>query len=438
MLDVLAGFNNAQLSSIKAGLFVARHMKPLRILMVSQYWNPEPSFMALPFARELIKRGHTIEVLTGFPCYPGGKIYPGYRQKPFSREVIEGIRVNRVWLYPSHDTSARRRIMYYLTFAFSAVCWGPWITKRADVSYVDQRPPPAALPARWISLLKRTPVDYDIQDLWPDFVTQTGMMPKRLEGMLNRYCNWVHKKMDRLIALSPGFKRTLIDRGVKESKIDVIFNWCDEAALKPVPANKDVKKELGLEGAFVVLFAGTMGIFQKIDSAVEAAKILQSDCNNIHFVFVGGGVEAARIEASAREIPNVHFLPRRPTEEMPKLLAAADALLVHLQDDPIFEITVPSKTQAYLYSGRPIVMGIRGDAADIVREAQAGVLCEPENPQSMADAVKRLAEMSPEDREQLGKNGHAFYEMKMSVRVGVDLFDASFRRAVEDRARPKR
>ena len=402
----------------------------MRILMVSQFWTPEPFLKALPFARELIRRGHEVEVLTGIPNYPGGAVYPGYKLTPFSREMIEGVRVNRVWLYPSHDGSGRRRILNYLSFAASAMILGPWVTRRPDVIYVYHPPATAALPAKWLSFLKRAPIVYDIQDLWPDSVVGTGMMPRSLRGMLERYCRWIYRKMDHLVVLSPGFRRTLAARGVNEEKIDVIENWCDEEALRPVPRDPELATELGLEDGFTVLFAGTMGVYQGLDAVLDAAELLYAAGDRVRFVFVGGGIERDRLIARASEIPTVQFLDRRPTEEMPALIAVADALLVHLKNEPLFDITIPSKTQAYLYAGRPIVMAVRGDAADIVREAEAGVLCEPEDPASIADGIRRLVQLSSAERERLGQNGAAYYFREMSLKRGANKFEAVFNRAV--------
>jgi glycosyltransferase involved in cell wall biosynthesis len=239
--------------------------------------------------------------------------------------------------------------------------------------------------------------------------------------------------MDRLVVLSPGFRRTLAGRGVNAEKIDVIENWCDEQALKPVPRDPELVRELGLDDAFTVVFAGTMGIYQGLDSVIEAALLLHEAGDRIRFVFVGGGIERERLKERARDIPTVQFLERRPPEQMPDIIAAADALLVHLKDDALFEITIPSKTQAYLYAGRPIVMAVRGDTADVVRAADAGVLCEPENPGSIADAIRRLARMPAAERERLGRNGAEYYAREMSLERGVDKFEAVFTLALSSR-----
>ena len=397
----------------------------MRILLLSQFWTPEPILKGIPFAKELVRRGHEVEVLTGFPNYPGGKIYPGYRLALFRRETLDGIRVNRVWLYPSHDTSGKRRVLNYLSFALSACLIAPFVTRRADVIYVYHPPATVGLPARWLSALKKAPVVYDVQDLWPDTVAASGMLPARLAQGLARYCDWVYRKVDRIAALSPGFKRTLVERGIDPEKIDVIPNWCDEDALRP-------PEEVPTDGPFTVLFAGTMGYAQALDPVLDAAALLHGRNVDVRFRFVGGGMERDRLAARAESIPNVEFLPRRPMDEMPALVASADALLVHLRDDPLFAITVPSKIQSYLYAGKPILMGVRGDAADIVGKAEAGVLFEPEDAESLAAAVASLMAMAPEARQAMGMRGATYYAERLALVHGATSFEKAFERAIED------
>ncbi len=162
-------------------------------MILSQFFAPEPNFKGLPFARELVRRGHEVEVLTGFPNYPGGRLYPGYRVRPWRREIIGGIAVNRVPLYPSHDRSAVRRAANYASFALSASVLGPWLVKKPDVVYVYHPPATVGLPAMALRALCRCPLVYDVQDLWPDTVASSRMMGnRRLISALDRCCRLVY------------------------------------------------------------------------------------------------------------------------------------------------------------------------------------------------------------------------------------------------------
>jgi lipopolysaccharide/colanic/teichoic acid biosynthesis glycosyltransferase/glycosyltransferase involved in cell wall biosynthesis len=403
----------------------------MKILILTQWFEPEPTFKGLLFARELVARGHEVEVLTGFPNYPGGKVYPGYRIRPWIRERLDGIDVLRVALYPSHDNSGLHRVLNYASFALSAAVIGTALIRKPDVMYVYHPPITAGFAGSLIGFIRRTPYVYDIQDLWPDTVAASGMMlnPAAL-GLLGRLCKFVYRRASHITVLSPGFKETLGRRGVPPGKMDVIYNWCDETALKSTCG-----QPIRLAGAdrFSILFAGTMGLAQGLDSVLLAAQICRTTLPAAEFLFMGGGVDRSRLESMAKEmqLDNVRFLPRQPMRAMSSILAGADALLVHLKDDPLFRITIPSKTQAYLAAGKPILMGVRGDAADLVKRSQSGVLCEPGNPQSIADAVKELVDLGPERLDAMGRNGRAFYDRELSVSIGVENFVNVFKAVVD-------
>jgi glycosyltransferase involved in cell wall biosynthesis len=405
----------------------------MKILILTQWFEPEPTFKGLLFARELVAHGHKVEVLTGFPNYPGGKIYPGYRIRPWIRERLDGIDVLRVALYPSHNNSGLHRIFNYVSFAISAAVFGAALIRKPDVMYVYHPPITVGFAAVVISVLRRTPFVYDIQDLWPDTVAASGMMsnPAAL-GLLGSLCKLVYRCADHITVLSPGFKETLARRGVPLDKIDVIYNWCDETVYK-----SDYEFEARLASStdkFSILFAGTMGTAQGLESVLQAAQICLSTAPAVEFVFVGGGVDRSRLERMAEEmkLDNVRFMPRQPMQAMGGILAGADALLVHLKDDKLFRITIPSKTQAYLAAGKPIIMAVRGDAADLVKRSQSGVLCEPSDSQSIADAVKELADAGPEKLAAMGRNGRAFYDRELSAVVGMSRFESIFESTISD------
>jgi glycosyltransferase involved in cell wall biosynthesis len=176
------------------------------------------------------------------------------------------------------------------------------------------------------------------------------------------------------------------------------------------------------------MFAGTMGTAQALDSVLEAAALCRQTLPSVQFVFVGGGVDRNRLEKKAADLglTNVRFLPRQPMSAMGAVLGLADVLLVHLKDHPLFSITIPSKTQAYMASGKPVLMAVRGDAAQLVTQSGGGLVCEPENPRSIADTVARFAAMSPEQRRGMGEAGKRFYDEQLSLKAGVTKFEALF------------
>jgi colanic acid biosynthesis glycosyl transferase WcaI len=407
----------------------------MKILIVTQWFDPEPTIKGLAFARALVDRGHHVEVLTGFPNYPGGRLYPGYRVMLRQRESMDGIRVTRVPLYPSHDGSAIKRVGNYVSFALAAAAVGAYSVQRPDVAYVYHPPATIAFPAIALKAIRGVPFVLDIQDLWPDTLAATGMVtsPSVLRAVALG-CRIGYRSAARIAVLSPGFKRALIDRGVPAEKIEVIYNWCHESAITQTNAEVPILREAGVEGRFNVVFAGTMGHAQALSSVLHAAKLVAAQAPRVQFVFVGGGVEVAALKAetAAMALPNVKFLPVRPALEVAPLLSAADVLLVHLRDDPLFSITIPSKTQAYMAAGRPIVMAVRGDAADLVKEARAGVCITPEDPVALANAVCELSAFSPERLSAIGERGRAFYVRHLSRETGTARFEAVFRSVVAD------
>lgn len=401
----------------------------MRILILSQWFFPEPDIKGLVFARELKKLGHEVEVLTGFPNYPEGKLYPGYRLRLFQREMIDGIPVIRVPLYPSHDGSSVKRVLNYLSFAVSAAVLGTLLVKRADVVYVYHPPATVALPAIMLKLLRRIPFVYDIQDLWPDTLAATGMLNNRIIlNCIGLWCRLTYAVAAHIAVLSPGFKKLLRLRGVPEDKVSVIYNWCDEDNIASVDRPRAAGQEKAMAGRFNVVFAGTMGKAQALDAVLDAAAIVAASVPQAQFVFVGGGIDVERLKEKKElaELENVLFLPRRPMTEIGAVLSIADVLLVHLKDDPLFEITLPSKIQAYLAVGRPILVGVRGNAAELVENAHAGLACVPEDAESIAKAVIKFAEMAPDEREEMGQNGVKFYREELSLSVGVRKFEALF------------
>jgi glycosyltransferase involved in cell wall biosynthesis len=405
----------------------------MRILLVSQWFTPEPIFKGLPFAKALRDRGHEVQVLTGFPNYPEGKLYAGYRQRLLQRETMEGIPVLRVPLYPSHDASAGRRMANYASFAVTSASIGVLAVKPADVMYVYHPPATVALPAMVIGWTRRIPFVYDIQDLWPDTLDATGMVNSNsLHKMVDWWCRWTYRAAAKIVVLSPGFKTKLVERGVPPDKIEVIYNWSEEGQIGKGPRNEALARELGLAGRFNIVFAGTMGKAQALDAVLVAAESVGRKVPAVQFVFIGGGIEVERLRRIAGEkgLPNVLFLPRRPFSEIGEILHLADVLLVHLKDDPLFRITIPSKIQVYLAIGRPILAGVCGDAADLVQRAGAGLVCTPENARSIADAVETLFNMPKARLEEMGKNGRSLYHRELAMDIGVGKFEEVFRSAI--------
>lgn len=405
-------------------------MYELKILLFSQWFEPEPTFKGLDFAKALILLGHEVEVLTGFPNYPGGKVYDGFKIKPYLKEVVDGVVVHRVALYPDHGKSAIKRIFNYVSFGFSSFLFGLFNAGRYDVIYVYHPPLTTGISAALFGFFRRKPFVIDIQDLWPDTLSATKMINnQRILSVVGFFCKWVYRRASQIVVLSPGFKDRLEKDGVPTDKISVIYNWCKESAM-------NVNDErVQLPAGFNIVFAGNLGHAQGIPSLIEGAKIVSQENLNVNLVLIGDGValEDAKLIVSEKRISNVHFIPRVPMEKISNYLHQADALLVHLTDDELFRITIPSRTQAYLRAGRPILMGVAGDASQLINDACAGITFKPDTPQYFADAVKILLSKSEHELAEMGANGINFYNKNLSLLSGILKFQNVFEKAVNSK-----
>ncbi|NDL57640.1 glycosyltransferase [Phytoactinopolyspora mesophila] len=405
----------------------------VRLGVVSQVYDPETGSAAVPGAisRALAGHGHDVHVLTGFPNYPTGRIYPGYRIRPYQYEFRAGIHVHRIPLVPSHDSSAVRRAMTYLSFGASAALrWR--ILRSVDAWLVYSTPATVAMPALVAKTLFGRPYVLLIQDLWPDTVVNSGFMHDgRLLNAavrgLHAFCNIAYRRASSVMVTAPSMADVISERGVPTDKLSLVPNWIDESVFRPVPRNPDLARKLGLDG-FVVMYAGSLGGLQGLDTAIEAVQLL-TDVADLRLVFVGTGVAEDRLRAAADGMPNVHFLGQQPVEQMADLMALSDVQLVSLQDLPMFRATLPSKVQATLAAARPIVGAVAGDAARIITESGAGVVVPPGNPHELAAALRRLYSLSQGDRESMGYAGRQFYEDTLSARVGSAALAAALERA---------
>lgn len=394
----------------------------MRLLFLTQLFDPENSIKGLEFARRLTRLGHSVEVVTAYPSYPGGKIYAGYKSRWMQTEITDGVRVVRLATYISHDKSALKRLLGYSSFGVAAFFYVLLNFRKYDVIYAYYPPVVVGILAWVLSLVKSAPFIYDVQDLWPDALIGTKMLHanSRIVTVLNLACDFVYKKAAAIVVLSDGYNRSLVQRGVPADKIYKIFNWCDESRLSSVIFPNEAKK---IKESFDIFYAGNFGAAQALEYVLGAAEILQAKGNKkIMFVLIGSGVDSEKLKALAtkKNLNNVLFKAAVTVDQVGAVLACADALLVHLASSPVFDITIPSKTQAYMSIGKPILMAVNGDAAEIIINAQCGVIAESCNSEKIADAAIELSIMSNNDLQKMSENAKNFYYENMSMSQGVD------------------
>ena len=394
----------------------------MRLLYITQWFDPEPTILKGPaFVRAIAAAGHEMIVVTGLPNYPTGRIYPGYEFQLFQRETINGVAVERLPLYPSHDQSTFRRALNFLSFFFSSLVYGMLRAGRYDLAYVHHPPITPGLAAALFGKLRGLPFILNIQDLWPDTVAASGMKGTGLLArMLNGACNFVYRRAVHIVIQSDAMRDVLIERGVPPEKLTVVWDWADDALLaRPRAPNRAA---LGPPERFTFVYGGNLGLAQALEHVVRAAKIGADKGGAFDLVLVGDGVEAQALRRLAGEIgaSNVRFIDRLPVEEAVSLFEAADALVVHLADKKLFEATVPSKTGFYMAMGKPVLAGVRGAAADILRGADAGLVVPPEDPAAMADAMIEMSGYSAERLAEMGRNGKRHYDQHMTFEIGTN------------------
>ena len=393
----------------------------MRILYLTQWFDPEPAFKGALFAQGLADRGHEVEVATGFPNYPGGTLYPGFRIRPYQRETIAGLTVHRLPLYPSHSRSSFGRIVNYLSFFLSAFVFGLWRGGRYDAVYVYHPPLTPALAAAIFCRLHRKPFVVEIQDLWPDSVAASGMGNPRITRILNRLCDFVYARAAQVVAQSRGMRSRLETRGVPASKLSVIFNWATYSNAAQIPVPETVAQ--AFSGRINIVYGGNLGQAQNLETVVRAAIRAQTDAPAIRLHLIGEGVEREQLRAlvkseGAEDI--VRIFPPVPRDEMDRIFDAADILALHLNNDPLYDITIPSKTQHYLACGKPVVAGISGDTAGILRDSQAALISAPEDVETMAASMVRIALMTPGERAKMGRRGASYYGQHFAFDQAID------------------
>ncbi len=383
----------------------------MRVLIVSQYFWPE-CFRINDLTRSLAEKGHTVDVLTGKPNYPDGVIFPGYRAWGCSVEDWQGLKVHRVPILARGRQSGIRLALNYVSFVVSGVLFGPWMLRRKkyDVIFV-YAPSPIfqSIPASFLGWLKGCPVALWIQDLWPESAEATGYIRRPwILKLLKRMVRFVYCHTDLLLVQSEAFRSNVAALAPGKSivyypnSVESEFYHPPEVLLPEIP---------GLAAGFSVLFAGNVGTGQAIEVIVGAAELLR-EYPDIHFVVLGKGSRWDWMceQAKARGLSNLYLEGRYPLETMPGLMRQASALLVTLADQPIFAATIPSKIQAYMAVGRPILACLNGEGARIVSEANAGFTIPAENAKALASATLQLYRLSDDEREKMGQNGQRYYK----------------------------
>ena len=395
----------------------------MKFLILTLYFSPEigaaPTRLEA-MTRELTRTGHKVEVVTGMPNYPCGKISSDYRGSVYRREVRDGIVIHRVWLYATVG-SGLGRILNYLSFSVFSL-YGLFRASKPDYLFVESPPPTLSWPAHLYSRLRRVPFILNVADLWPDTLVDMGLLR---EGVALRLLSWLerwsYRKAAYVNAITEGVRNTLLSKkGVAPEKILFLPNGVDTERFRPLPPDNALKNLLGLFGKKIVLYSGTLGRAHGLEHVLQAAKILEGE-RDIHFLFLGDGSERPALERLQGQmgLRNVTFKDPVPLEQLAPYQSITDCGLVSLRNLPIFEGARPSKMFPLLAAGKPLVFCGNGEGARLIQRAQAGIVVPAENPEALATALPVLLR-NDELMKEFGANGRRFVQANHEWRKLVE------------------
>lgn len=369
-----------------------------------------PAARAAELARHWVRAGHEVTILTGFPNHPTGIVpreYRGKLRRLVMRERIDGINVFRTWLLPFPNRKAHERMLNYSSFCFSAAVAGMFAS-RPDVLIATSPQLLVGLSGWWLAWLKRVPFVFEVRDLWPESLAAVGMGDSHslLHRGLSRVAGFLYRRSRHIVVVTPAFKAHLVQNWqVAPEKISVVENGVETELFSPTDANA-LRSPLSLEGKFVVSYIGTMGMAHGLEMLIEAATQLQTTDPDVAFLLVGEGADKERIVrmAAERALTNVRFVDQQLRERIPQYIAASDACLVLLKKTELFKTVIPTKMLEFMACSRPVILGVDGQARQILEEAKAGVFVEPENTAMLIDSIRQLA-ANPALRESMGRSG---------------------------------
>ena len=381
----------------------------MNIAIFTHYFWPE-SFIINQLADSLTNKDNSIEVLTGKPNYPLGKIYGGYRCTGTQKEKLGLVNVNRIPIYP-RGKGAIKLALNYASFVVSGIIFSPWLlrNKKLDVIFVFAPSPLLpVIPALFVGWIKNIPTVLWVQDLWPQSLSATGYIKnKTVLKIVELVVRLIYKNVDLILVQSKAFEKP-VKKLVKKTPVQYLPNPVEDAFFEPaLPSDNPLITSL--KNKFTVTFAGNIGSAQAVFVIIEAAKLLEKN-DKIHFLVIGTGSQYQWMLAQVKlyNLCNISLTGRLPSEQMPNILQHSSVLLVTLTNQEIFTYTVPSKIQAYMAAGRPILACLNGEGAKIITEAKAGLAVPAENSLLLSKAITKLYNIPEVELNDIGQRGRSY------------------------------
>jgi glycosyltransferase involved in cell wall biosynthesis len=408
----------------------------VKILYVSQYFPPEmgaPAARVDELSRYWAQDRHEVTVLTGFPNHPTGVVPREYRRKfrrLVAREKVSGVNLVRTWLLPFPNRKSYERMLNYSSFCLSASGTGLFI-ERPDVVIASSPQLLVGLSGWWLARCKRSRFVFEVRDLWPESLAAVGVgnSESPVYRALAQIAGFLYHNADHIVVVSPAFKEHLVQRWqVAPEKISVVENGVETELFSP-RADSNLRTELGADGKFVVSYIGTFGNAHGLQTLVDAAERLQNAMPNVLFLLVGEGAEKEQLVSLVRRrgLTNLRFVDQQPRERIPAYVCASDVCLVLLKKNEIFKTVIPSKMLEFMSCARPVILGVEGQARQILELADAGICIEPGNSGELADAILRLSG-DEHLRETLGRNGRRHvlqhFSRRQTATTYIDVLSA--------------
>ncbi len=370
---------------------------PLHILFLTDNFPPEvnaPASRTFEHCREWVRAGHQVTVITCVPNFPRGIVYDGYRNRLCQEELMEGIRVIRVWSYITANEGFIKRILDYMSFMVSAVA-ASLIVRKADIVIGTSPHFFTVCGAYAVSRLKGIPFVFELRDIWPESIKAVGAMgDSPIIRFFEHLEMFLYRKATRIVSVTDSFKKVLIRRGVDPEKIDVVKNGADLSRFHPAPKDKELVQRYALDGKFVAGYIGTHGMAHALETILEAAANIRGmgGENGFQFIFLGNGAKKAAIVKRAQHIglDNVIFIDSVPKEDVAKYWSLLDVSIIHLRKTDLFTTVIPSKLFEGMAMGIPVLHGVAGESAEIVEKEKIGLLFEPENAEMLCEQLIRI------------------------------------------------
>lgn len=398
----------------------------MKILYVTQHFPPETGAAqgrAYEMAKNLSCLDNEIIILTGFPNYPKGEIHDEYKGKFYQKEKIDNITVIRTFLIPDTKTNVFVRLLNYISFFISSIIGG-MMQKNIDMIYASSPPLTVGISGYILSLLHKTDFILEIRDLWVESAVQLNELNNDfLISFGRRIEKFLYNKAKKIISVTNGIKESLIKEGIDTNKIGVITNGVDINHFKPVNKINLLEEELNSDDSFIVMYAGNIGTAQGLDVILDAA--LKTKEQNIKYYIIGEGVEKERLKRriNKKEISNVKLYDSKTKEEIVNYLSVSDALLVSLKNIPLFDGAIPSKLFDYMSMEKPILLGVNGEAKNILNDAEAGIYFEPENSDELHKAILKLYQ-NKKMRNRMGNNARKYIANNYTRKILAKKLDS--------------